>query len=793
MNKRLYFSISLTSAAVIAFQITLMQILSITQWNHFAFMIISLALLGFGTAGTVLSILKKWFVENRSIIIPLTMIFTGIFILLSVPLSQTDFARFDTFLLFAEVSHIFKLVFTYIIFFFPFFFAGLAIGLIYVSYAESIGKLYFSDLLGAGIGGLGVIILFWFLYSVFFPIIISILPIAAGVIQIRKGKKLLPLIAVSLWAFIIIISLTHPSEIKSSQYKSISKTLNLPDAEIEIEKNSPFGFIQVVKSDLIRHAPGLSLTYTNEIPVRKAVFNNGNWFGPIISRDTNNSNFVLKYTIDELVYRLAANKNILILDSRTGTDIIHALTHNAGIIRAVESNIAINSLLHNELAEETDSIYYKNNVDVFEISSRTFLNTDTNFYDMILLPPVGSFGGSAGTQAIKEDFLFTVESFNLMFDRLKENGFIQVTCWMDYPFRNPLRILATIIEALELSGVNNIEEHIVSIRSWSSISFLIKKNELNYSDIETVRNFCNEMNFDPVVLPGISFDERTQYNQLQDEKFFLYIDNILFSGRKEFLKEYSFRIFPPTDNKPYFSQFLKWENISDLQYFFGTGAIPFFELGYLIVLLTFFQITLISIILVILPLFKLGWRGANKLWTVLYFSGLGAGYMLIEIALIQKFVLYFGNPIYSAAAVISFMLICSGIGSYTSSFTKNKSRGIASSLIIVIILLLAYTIILNPLLQNTIQYSLLIKGLIALGLIGVPAFAMGFPFPIGISKLNANTQQQIPWAWGINACFSVISAVLAIVISVEFGFNAVFITAVISYGIALTSDIIFRG
>lgn len=791
MNITLYFSISLTSAAVIAFQITLMQVLSITQWNHFAFMIISLALLGFGTAGTVLSIFKYWFVEYRSTIIPLTMILTGIFILLSVPLSQTDFARFDTFLLFAETSHIFKIVFTYIIFFIPFFFAGLAIGLIYVSYAESIGKLYFSDLLGAGIGGLGVVILFWFMYSAFFPIVISILPIAAGVIQIRKDKKLLPFIAVSLWAFIFIVSLIYPIGIKSSQYKSISKTLNLPDAEIELEKNSPFGFIQVVKSNLIRHAPGLSLTYTNEIPVRKAVFNNGDWFGPIISRDTNYSNFVLNYTIDELVYRLAEKNNILILDSRTGKDIIHALTHNAVIIRAVESNIAINSLLYNELADETDSIYYKKNVDVFEISSRTFLNTDTNFYDIILLPPIGSFGGSAGTQAIKEDFLFTVESFNLMFGRLKENGFIQVTCWMDYPFRNPLRILATIIEALELSGINNVEEHIVSIRSWSSISFLIKKKELNNSDIEAVRNFCNEMNFDTVVLPGISLEERTQFNQLQDEKFFSYIDSILSKGREDFLKEYSFRIFPPTDNNPYFSQFLKWENIPDLQYFFGTGAIPFFELGYLIVLLTFFQITLISIILVILPLIKLGWRGANKLWTVLYFSGLGAGYMLIEIALIQKFVLYFGNPIYSAAAVISFMLICSGLGSYISSFVNNKSKGIISSVLIIIFLLITYTVALNPLLQNSIHYSTVIKGLISFVLIGLPAFVMGFPFPTGINKLSENNKQQIPWAWGINACFSVISAVLAIVIAVEFGFDAVFFTAVLAYCVTLISTILF--
>lgn len=793
MNRKLYLSVSLISAAIIAFQIILMQILSITQWNHFAFMIISLALLGFGTAGTVLSVFKNWFVQHKETVIPTAMILSGIFILLSIPLSQAEFARFDTFLLFAETSHIFKLVFTYIIFFLPFFFGGLAIGLIYVSFAESIGKLYFSDLFGAGIGGLSVLILFWILHPSFSPIVISLLPITAGLIQIRKEKKLYPLSAVFIWVFVLIFSFINPVEIKSSQYKSLSKTLNLPDAVIELEKNSPFGFIQVVKSDLIRHAPGLSLTYTNEIPVRKAVFCNGDWFGPIISRDTNNSNFVLNYTIDELVYRLAKKNNVLILDSRTGTDIIHAQTHDAGMIHAVESNNAVNSLLYNELADETDSIYYKNNVEVFEISSRTFLNSDTNFYDIILLPAIGSFGGSAGTQAIKEDFLFTVESFSLMFDRLKEDGFIQVTCWMDYPFRNPLRILATIIEALEFSGVKNFEEHFLSIRSWSSISFLIKKNELNYTNIETVRNFCTEMNFDPVIMPSLSFDERTEYNQLQDEKFFSYIDIILSDDRENFLKEYSFRIFPATDNKPYFSQFLNWENISDLEYFFGTGAIPFFELGYLIVLLTLLQITLISLVLVILPLFKLGWRGTNKLWTVLYFSGLGTGYMLIEIVLIQKFVLYFGNPIYSAAAVISFMLICSGVGSYTSSFTKNKSRGIASSLIIVIILLLAYTNILNPLLQNTIQYSIFIKGLIAFGLIGLPAFAMGFPFPIGISKLNEINKQQIPWAWGINACFSVISAVLAIVISVEFGFIAVFITAVIAYGIALTSDIIFKG
>lgn len=792
MPRKLYLSLALTSSSMIAFQIVLMQILSITQWHHFAFMIISLALLGFGAAGTILSILKNWFISNKSVLIPSSMIAAGLFISISIPLSQIDFIRFDTFLLFADNAHILKLVLTYLLFIIPFFCGGLAIGLIFVAYAGNIGRLYFCDLFGSGIGGMGILILLWIFLPTISPMIVALLPITGGIVAMNRGKRIVPIFIAIISILFIGYHLFVPVELENSQYKSISKTLDLPDAEVEIERNSPFGFIQVVKSESIRHAPGLSLNYRGEIPVRKAVFSNGTWLGPIISMQQSDSNFVLDYTTNELAYKLSDKERVLILDSGTGADIIHSLHHNFPIIDAVEPNTALNALMRSELTNETDSIYFNKKVNVYDISSRTFLQSTRNKYDLIKLPGIGAFGGTSGTQAIKEEYLLTVESFALMYEHLQQNGFISVTSWMDYPYRNPLRLLSTIVEALQESGVTVFTQHIIAIKSWGNITYLVKKSALDPEEVESVRNFCDEMNFDPVILPNVTKEERSRYNQLQDEKFFNYIDKILSPQRNTFVAEYSFRINPPTDNKPYFSQFLRWNNITEVKEFFGTRSIPFFELGYLIVILTLFQILLISIILIILPLFKIGWTGRNKLWTILYFSGLGIGYMFIEIVLIQKFVLYFGSPIYSASAVISFMLISSGLGSYVTSFIKNRKNTTFISIGIIIILLLIYSAFLENILSSTIQFHTVIKAIIALGTIGLPAFVMGFPFPLGIKQLAVHNQRQIPWAWGINGCFSVISTALATVISVEFGFIIVFILAALAYGITLSSNLLAK-
>jgi len=187
-KKMIFVSVGFLSAALIAFQIALMQILSIVQWHHFAFMIISVALLGFGAAGSVLSVWGNRLQKNAEWLLPVLMMVTAIAMALVTDISQQSGVRFDSYLLFAEYSHMGKLLMTYLIFFIPFFSGALAIGLIFVKHAASIGKIYFANLLGSGLGGLLALAGIGLFFSRQLPALISLLPLAAG-LMIIPGKK----------------------------------------------------------------------------------------------------------------------------------------------------------------------------------------------------------------------------------------------------------------------------------------------------------------------------------------------------------------------------------------------------------------------------------------------------------------------------------------------------------------------------------------------------------------------------------------------------------------------------
>ena len=163
--------------------------------------------------------------------------------------------------------------------------------------------------------------------------------------------------------------------------------------------------------------------------------------------------------------------------------------------------------------------------------------------------------------------------------------------------------------------------------------------------------------------------------------------------------------------------------------------------------------------------------------------------MLVEIIFIQRFILYFGNPIYSVSAVISFMLICSGIGSYFSSKLVLTRKIFLLITGFIIAFLLIYSFLLTPILQKTIAFPIILKISIAFVLVAIPSIIMGIPFPIGLRFLNERNGTIVPWAWGINGYLSVISAVLAVILAVETGFTLVMVCAAGSYAIAFLGSI----
>lgn len=821
---RLCIALALISAAVIAYQLALMQILSLVQWHHFAYMIIAVALLGFGAAGAFLSLLRERFMQNFILLLPGVLFLSGAAMALMPGIAQSPPVRFDSLLLFTDTRYLFRLLAASGLYFLPFFLAALAIGMIFIHAARDIGRLYFWNLSGSGAGGAAMTGLLWLFPPAALPALPALAAVAAASLVLPEGLRNpagcrnstaasgIPtapgrgstgspggapgdrpprrhrglLIAIAfLSGLAAVLSLLRPPAPVLSDYKGLSKALHAEGARIVHERESPYGFMQVLSSPSLRHAPGLSLAYPEKVPVTQAVFNNGDWFGSVVPWPAEARESFLDFTTGALPYAIGTRDRVLLLDAGTGGHISQALARGARQVTAVEPHPAALSLLRRELAGETGDLFRHPYVTFHNRSSRAFLHQDRSRYDLILLPTVDAFGGASGLQAVREQFLLTEESFRQIWGKLAPQGAMSITCWMDYPLRGPLRVLTTLVEALEEEGVANIRDHLAAVRGWGTVTFVVKKTPLDAADAARIRDFCGRLLFDPAVLPGLREAERTRFNSLQDGSFFHCLDMLLSPSRARFLADYAFDVRPATDDSPYFSQFLRWKSVPHLAGIYGIRSFPFLEAGYLIVLLTLFQVAAAAVVLILLPLRFLPGRGQRRMGVLLYFSGLGIGYMFVEIILIQRFLLYFGNPIQAAATVISGMLVWSGIGSLLSTRWIRKREDALRLFAMISLFILAYALFLTPVLQASLVLPQAARIVLALFLIAPASLAMGMPFPLGIRLLEATAEHEIPWAWGINGCLSVVGSVLAVVIAVEAGFSLVMILAAAAYGMTL--------
>lgn len=786
---KLIFAVFILSAALVTYEIQLIHFFSIVQWDHFAYMVISIALLGFGASGTIISIFRKWMLQRKDFLLPFLMISSGLLMTIVIRVSRNEFFLFDSYTLFVDHLQFSKLLGNYFLFFLPFFSGALAIGLIFVKKVSSIGTFYFSDLMGAGVGSALSIFLFWQFSPQEIPSVIAVLPILSGILIIQKKARIY-LIAFSLLSLsMVVYHLNKPFDLMPSQFKSISYALNLPDANIDHQISSPYGLVQVVSSPVQRYAPGLSLTYVGELPPSPVIFTNGDWYSSIPAWSKKDTSHFLNYTTMALPYALGIPKSILLLNAGGGLEISHALFNGVEKITAIEPNATVISLLKNEYALLTDSLFYHPKVEVRIQTSRTFLNQTNKKYDIIQLPLLGAFGGSVGLNALREENLLTKEAFAEMWKKLTPDGMIVISSWIDMPPKISLKSAVMISESLEYSEIKEPLNHIAAIRSWGTLTYVIKRKPLDKADISRVKNFCELYNFDPILLPGITVQEKIQFNVMEDEVFFSELQGIFSFQREKIIYNYDFNIRAATDNKPYFFQFLRLTKLPDLVKTMGGHSATFLELGYMIALVTFIQVIILALLFIILPLFRLGWKGGRKSWIVIYFMSLGFGYMFLEIVFIKYFVLYLGHPIYSIVTVISVMLISSGIGSYYSSRYKIYEKALLKITGLITALILFYTFSIGLFLSSTVGLPIIIKIVLSGMIIALPSFFMGMPFPIGLKIVDGIKKSNVPWAWGINGCVSVISVSLAAIIAVEMGFMAVMLFAALAYGIAFLSNL----
>jgi hypothetical protein len=779
---RMLAALGLHSSAIIAFQLVLMQLISMMQWYHFAYMIISIAMLGFGAAGIVLALFRHQLLLRASWLIPSLMGLSGVFMILSFQIACLPVFQFDIYLLFVERSQFLILALNYLIFSLPFFLGALAIGIIFIGDPQKIGKFYFANLLGSGLGGIIMVVLLSLAFADTSLPFAAALSLLGALLSLHPVKKLIfQVLPLGAGLIMIVFSLFSKGEIPISQYKGLARTMLLPEAQIVNSKPDVYGRIDVVSSPALRYAPALSLAYSGEVPVKKNIYANGDFYGVVPLFDSTRSN-IHDFTTEALPYVMSTREKVLVMDARAGAAISHALANGVDSVWALVEVKSVKDLMKNELSGMSSFLFHDPRVKSYYHTSRQFLFTNyVHNLDAVILPRMESFGGSAGLNALTENYALTIEAFGQMWDKLSDNGVIVVTSWLDFPPRTTLKIISTLMETLMRKGVESPTDHFAAIRSWGTITFLIKKEPIDSFELQNIRDFCEQMLFDPLILPDITVEERSRFNHIGDDSFFTLVDQILLRSRDSVYAKYEYFVAPATDDRPYFSRFIKAGGLPGMLSQPGSDESFFMELGYLIVWITFIQGLLLSVILIVLPLLRLKVAGGGKRFTVFYFAALGLGYMFVEIILIQRFVLYFGHPLFAVSAVISTMLIASGVGSYFSGkFVRTAKISILSTFVI-FILVLIYAFSLTGLLMNTMHWAIGFRILFAVMLISVPSFIMGIPFPAGIRLLAGSFPDQIPWAWGINGSLSVIATALAILLAVEVGFRWVMLMAAFLY------------
>ena len=786
-------SIALISASALAYEILLMRLLSITQWHHFAYMIISLALLGYGVSGTFLALAQDRlkghfhaaFLTNAALF-GLTAV-GGFLVVQLLPFNAL------------EVLWDFKqplwLLAIYLLLFIPFFCAANCICLAFSEYPDQLHRIYSFDLLGAGAGAIFIIALLFLVLPMQALMLIGALGLLTALTaswECRTGPTWMRLVLLFGMVAMLLPGLTP--ELRPSEFKGLSQAQLVMDAQAVDQRSSPLGLLSTVSSPTIpfRYVPGLSLNAPVEPPEQLATFTDGDGMSVITRFNGNLAPLeYLDYVTSALPYHFLDQPSVLVLGAGGGADVLQALYQGASHIDAVELNRQVVELVNDEFADFSGALFADARVTLYISEARDFITDKAGQYDLVQLALLDSFSASsAGLYALSENYLYTVEALGEMLNSLRPGGILAITRWIKLPPRGGLKIFATAVTALERAGVADPGQQMVMIRGWNTSTLLLSNRVFSAGQIERLREFSSQRWFDLIHFPGIEAGEANRYNQLQQPWYFDAAQALLGADRDRFYEQYKFNVRPATDNRPYFFNFLKWRTLPEILALRGQGGLPLMEQGYLILIVTLAQAALASLVLILLPL----WLGKNTAkevnggevsgsrWRVaLYFFTIGVSFMLIEIAFIQKFILFLNHPLYAVAVVLSAFLVFAGLGSAMSERLHTPvSRPVAG----IVTICLAYLFLLPPLFQWSMPLNDVSKIMLSTVLIAPLAFLMGMPFPLGLSRVARDSATLIPWAWGVNGCASVLSAIFATILAIHAGFVVVVLLAVVLYMLA---------
>jgi hypothetical protein len=775
-----YLGLGLLSAAALAFEITLTRLFSVTQWYHFAFLAVSVALLGYGASGTALSLEPRWArspTGRRASTLSLLFAASVLGAYLSL-----NHLPFDSYRIAWERIQIFYLVLYYLAMTLPFFCAGLVTGLLLAAHPERAARLYAANLFGSALGclvplmalplvGEGIV----FIIAALGLLTASVFPFQLSRPASSLTARILLLVASSL-TFVLAWFLPSPFQLRLSPYKGMSQVLLFPDAEVILERWNAFSRVDRVASSAIRSAPGLSLRYSGSLPMEDGLFVDGDDLSPVLKEaEGRDSTDLQQFTANlptALPYQLRPGGHALILEPRGGLDLEVALHQGAASLVAVESNPL--------LVKAGSEVYGDDRVQVVNEEGRSYARRSDETFDVIHLALSESYRPvTSGAYSLGERYDLTVEAFVDYMARLRPGGLLVIERWLQLPPSEELRAGAIAIEALRRTGVEDPAARLAVLRGWQVALILVKNGTWSGEELAAIREFSRAQGLDLVALPGLTEAETNQYNVLPEPVYFQAFQQLLDDPEAAYSAQ-GCEVRPPSDDRPFFFHFFKWGQTRAVLQQLGRNWQPWGGSGYFVLVALLLVAAVTSGVLILLPLvfMKRDERGNRRSRgrTLAYFGLLGFGFLFVEIPLMQRFILFLGQPIYAFAAVLAAMLCFSGLGSLAAQRLSPRR-----TLPLLVLAILIYPLVLPVLFRALLGAPFGLR-LLATWLSLAPlGFLMGTAFPGGLAWLQERAPGLIPWAWAINGCTSVLASILAAMIALSFGFSWVLMGAALAY------------
>lgn len=736
-------------------------------------MVISIALLGYGASGSILMLFPSLKRDPPSIL-PFTSSLFGLTTILSyITANQVPF---DPARLAWDPYQALHILILYILLSMPFLFAGLTLGLALSFLSHKAGRVYASDLTGAGLGCLLVLPLF----SPFQEGVVIVTSLVAFLSSLAFTLKIGRLRIIPILGIVLSITLLwlRPSflEIRVSPYKDLSLALRYPSARLIETGWDSVSRVDLLYSPVVRFAPGLSLRYLEPLPPQIGLTIDGGGLNAITGyREGDRLDFI-DYLPSSLPYYLGKRKEVFLIEPMGGLPILTAIHYSATSIYGAERNpLAIT------LSDSDFSGYIYKRAKIILGDGRAVLKGVKRDYDLIEIGISEANASATGLYGLLEDYQFTKSAFKDYYSHLKDGGILSITRYLLPPPRTEIRLVSTIVEALEGIGVKEPKRQLAIIRTWGTITILLKKGVFTQAEVDAVKGFCSSRRFDLVHYPGMRPEEANIYNRFPEPIYYDLVSRLLDQKERDKLYNgYLFDITPTTDDRPFFYHIFRLKTIREVLKEVGGKWQILLEGGYLIPLV-FVQALLASSILILLPIFRIG--GFPGLKALLYFFFIGIGFIFLEVSLIQRFIIFLTHPTHTFAGVVFSILVSSGIGSFLSQRIGVEKGGW------VIIPLLGffipfYTLFLPQILSLLLGQTLIVRQLLTFFILFPIGLFMGMPFPLGIRALEIKGKVLIPWAWAVNGCAMVVGSIGAVMVAIPFGFRWVCFIAGIGYLLA---------